>query len=83
MLFAEIKKGKAEVLNQILIDAGFANILTSDTGEQAYLSFLGSLHKEQSGLFFQLQRFPPVVYWPEEIAAAMKQKKAADLAKRQ
>jgi hypothetical protein len=83
MIFAEIKKGKAEVLNQILIDAGFANILTSDTGEQAYLSFLVSLHKEQSGLFFQLQRFPPIVYWPDEIAAAMKRTKAADLAKRQ
>src|ERR1700685_157169 len=83
MIFAEIKKGKAEVLNQILIDAGFANILTSVTGEEAFVSFLGSLQKEQSGLFLEQQRFPPIVYWPDELAEAMKRKKASDFAKRQ
>ena len=84
ILFSEIKKGKPEILNQILIDAGFANILTrSDTGEQTYMSFLGSLHKQQSGLFLEQRRFPPIVYWPDEIGEAMRRKKAADLARRQ
>jgi hypothetical protein len=71
-LFGEIKRGKAETLKLIFLDPALASFWVQPGSEMAFTRFVGHLAANQSIMFLQNSRLPPIMYWPKDFAEAMK-----------
>jgi len=74
-LFAEIRKAKPQphVLRLILFDPELAIIIIRPGGDATFLESLSGLARDQAALYMEPRRFPPALFWPKEIAAALKE----------
>jgi len=72
-LFSEIQKAKPELLKLILFDPALAGFLTRPGSDMVFARFLSGLASDQSHLYMEMRRFPPMQFWPKELDAAMKQ----------
>jgi hypothetical protein len=72
-IYDEIKKGKPELLRLILYDPDWATAFGLPTvGGPIFIEFLANLVREQSALFHETHRFPPIDFWPKDIQEALK-----------
>ena len=72
-IFREIRQGKPKLLKLIFFDQALAGFIAKPGGDVAFLRFLDGLAHDQAGLFMEQRRFPPMLFWPKEIDAALKE----------
>jgi hypothetical protein len=77
-IYKEISAGRKGFLGQLMFDPALAGFLTDKPGGlQLYGSFLRGLVSDQSALFMELRRFPPMDDWPTELAQLIDSRGAA------
>ena len=69
---SEIKKGRPTLLSLIFFDPVLTGVLLKPGGDMILGRCLGNLASDSAQLHIQLHHFPPMVFWPPELEAAMK-----------
>ncbi len=71
-LFDEITKKKVDTLKLIFVDPVLAGFWTQPGSNLAFARFIGGLASDQSSIYLQNRRMPPMVYWPKEFQDVLK-----------